>query len=276
VSSTAQSGPPIAAGGARAQNPLARLRLIATHGLAFALFGIASLVVFGVVLPIRLLLARGAAPRDLVAQRLVHRSLRVYLRVCEAIGAFRVESRHAERLAAVPALVVANHPTLLDVVLLLAHMPQADCIAKRAVWRNPFLRLVVEAAAYIPNDTAEDLVVRCCERLAAGRSVILFPEGSRSPLEGLREFQRGAAHIALASRCPVVPTLLYCDPPALKKGQPWYAVPSEPMRFRLEVDPPLRDLTEGLDALPRSLAARRVNQRLRDYFERRLRNGCAP
>lgn len=275
MTSTAQSGRSITGDSPRHRRPLDRLARIAVHGFAFALFGLASLVVFGAVLPLRLALARAGEPRDLVAQRLVHRSLRWYVRVCEAIGVFSVETRHTERLALGPALVIANHPTLLDVVLLLAQMPQADCIAKRAVWRNPFLRLVVSAAAYIPNDTAEALVARCSERLGAGRSVLVFPEGSRSPLEGLREFQRGAAHIALASGCSVVPVLLYCEPPALKKGQPWYAVPNEPMRFRLEVDAPLRNLTEGMDTLPRSLAARRVNQKLREYFERRLRNGCA-
>jgi 1-acyl-sn-glycerol-3-phosphate acyltransferase len=275
VTSTARPGRSIGGDASPVRRSFDRLGRIALHGCAFALFGLGSLLTFGVVLPLRLLFARRAESRDLAAQRLVHRAVRLYLRVCEAIGVFSVETRHTERLTQGPALVVANHPTLLDVVLLLAQMPQADCIAKRAVWRNPFLRLIVNAAAYIPNDTAEGLVERCCKSLSAGRSVVLFPEGSRSPLEGMREFQRGAAHIALASGCCVVPVLLYCEPPALKKGQPWYAVPNERMRFRLEVDLPLRDLTEGTHGLPRSLAARRVNQKLREYFERRLPNGCA-
>ncbi len=270
MSSTAESERSIAAAGSRAQRSLERLARIAAHGFLFALFGLASLLLFGVVLPFRLAVARRGEPRDLLAQRLVHRSIRVFLRISAAVGVLSVATRHTERLAFGPALVIANHPTLADVMLLLAQMPQADCIVKRAAWSNPFLRAVVSAAGYIPNDTAEDLVERCCERLRAGRSVILFPEGSRSPLQGMRAFQRGAAHIALASGCCVVPVLLYCDPPALKKGQPWYAVPSERMRFRVEVGPPLQNLTEGMDTLPRSLAARRVTHRLRDHFDRRL------
>ena len=236
----------------------------------FALFGVLSVALFGVVLSVRFALSRREAARDLAAQRLVQRSLRLYLRVGSALRVFSVETHDVERLGQRPQLVLANHPTLLDVVVLLAHMPQADCVAKGAAWNNPFLRAVVSAAAYIPNDSAEQLITACCERLAAGRSVVLFPEGSRSPAHGLRPFRRGAAHIALASGCPVVPVLLHCDPPALKKDRPWYALPNETLRFRLEVDPPLRTLTADLGELPRSLAARRVTERLREHFERRL------
>jgi 1-acyl-sn-glycerol-3-phosphate acyltransferase len=142
-------------------------------------------------------------------------------------------------------------------------------VVKRAAWRNPFLRPVVSAAAYIPNDEGGGLIARCHERLAAGRSVILFPEGTRSPAHGLQPFRRGAAHIALSSGCQVLPVLLRCDPPSLKKDRPWYALPDELMRFRLEVDPALSFAGE-FTGIPRGLAARRVTERLREHFERRL------
>jgi 1-acyl-sn-glycerol-3-phosphate acyltransferase len=237
--------------------------------LLFALFGALSVGLFGVVLPLRLAVTRKHVQRDLLAQRIVQRALRGYLRVGAWLDVFTVETRGAERLAAGPALVVANHPTLLDVVLLLAHMPQADCVAKREAWDNPFLRPVVGAAAFIPNDDGEELIEACCARLAAGRSIILFPEGTRSPEHGLQPFRRGAAHIALRSGCAVLPVLLRCDPPSLKKGRPWYALPDERMRFRLEVDAPLHFASEAKDS-SRGLAARRVTARLREHFERRL------
>jgi 1-acyl-sn-glycerol-3-phosphate acyltransferase len=253
----------------RGTSALSRMAHRVASAVLFAVFGLLSVGLFGVVLPIRLAFSRNHPHRDLLAQRTVQAALRFYLRVGKWLRVFVVETRDVERLRQGPALVVANHPTLLDVVVLLAHMPQADCVAKRAAWSNPFLRAVVSAAAYIPNDDGEDLIARCCERLAAGRIVILFPEGTRSPAVGLQPFRRGAAHIALRSGCPVVPVLIRCDPPALKKDRPWYALPDELMRFRLEVDPPV---TFGADLADysRGLAARRVTERLRDHFERRL------
>ncbi len=264
-----RAGAPDSAAPRRPRSALSRALHWLGCAFMFALFGMLSVVLFGVVLPIRLALTRAHVQRDLLAQRIVQRALRGYLHVGEWLHVFKVEARGAERLAAGPALIVANHPTLLDVVLLLAHMPQADCVAKRAAWDNPFLRAVVSAAAYIPNDDGEGLIAQCCARLAAGRSVILFPEGTRSPAVGLQPFRRGAAHIAIRSGCAVVPVLLRCDPPSLKKGRAWYVLPDERMHFRLEVDPPLRFGMEPGDS-SRGLAARRVTARLREHFERRL------
>jgi 1-acyl-sn-glycerol-3-phosphate acyltransferase len=261
---------PQAAVAGRSRNPaLSRAAHMLGSGFMFAAFGLLSVALFGVVLPIRLGLARNRPQRDLLAQRMVHRALRSYLLVGRWLDVFVVETRNAERLQQGPALVVANHPTLLDIVLLLAHMPQADCVAKREAWDNPFLRAVVAAAAYIPNDDGEELIASCRKRLEAGRIVVLFPEGTRSPASGLHPFRRGAAHLALSTGCEVVPVLLRCDPPSLKKGRPWYALPDERMRFRLEVDPPLKFAGEFAD-MTRGLAARRVTERLREHFERRL------
>lgn len=250
---------------------LARAPRVLAVGFMFAYFGLGGLFVIGVILPLRLLFGPRGEPRDLVAQRLMQRALALYVRVGRAIDAFALEeTRGAEWLRTPGALVVANHPTLLDVVMLIAQMPQADCVVKAEAWRNPFLRRIVRAAGYIPNNSAEELVELVSARLAAGRTVILFPEGSRSPEKGMRPFKRGAAHVLLASGAPAVPVVIRCEPPALKKGQPWYALPNARLRYSVTVDEPQRGWTEGLAGLPRSLAARRVNERMRDYFERRL------
>ncbi len=262
--------PPSAAAPATLPRSMTHVGRVLGVGFMFALFGLGSLFLILCVLPLRLWFAASSAPKDLISQRLMQRSLVQYCRIGRALGVFSLDARNAELLRTPGALVVANHPSLLDVLLILSHMPQADCVVKSDAWRNPFLRPVVQAAGYIPNDSSEALVELCSQRLRAGRSVVLFPEGSRSPREGLRPFRRGAAHILLASGRPAIPVLMRCDPPALKKGQPWYASPNAQLRFRLEVDGPQPDWTAGLDSLPRSLAARRVNERMRDYFERRL------
>ena len=59
------------------------------------------------------------------------------------------------------------------------------------------------------------------ERLRAGHSVVVYPEGTRTPAEGLRPFQRGAAHIALRAGCDVVPVCITVTPRALMQGQGW-------------------------------------------------------
>src|SRR5258705_8298 len=69
--------------------------------------------------------------------------------------------------------------------------------------------------------------------------VVVVPEGTRSPRGGLRRFQRGAAHIALKSGCPVVPIVITCRPPTLLKGQPWHEVPDRRADWVLRVGDPI-------------------------------------
>jgi len=148
-------------------------------------------------------------------------------------------------------------------------MPQLDCVVKREAWSNPFMRGVVMAAGYIPNDAGESLVDRCVERIEQGCSLLVFPEGTRSPEGGLGVFQRGAAHAALRSGRPLLPVSIRCEPPTLMRGQKWYEVPPRRMRFSIDVGEPIAPpaLSAGE---PRGLAARRMTAELRDFFAKRL------
>jgi 1-acyl-sn-glycerol-3-phosphate acyltransferase len=248
----------------RLVHPLRRLGT----GFLFAVFGIGALFVAGVVFPFVAWRSEAGPGRERIAQRLVQRAFAFFVGLGTALRLFELRATGTERLAAAPALVVANHPTLLDVVFLISQMPQADCIVKRDAFHNPFLRHVVRIAGYIPNGDGRDVIDACVARLAAGRSVVLFPEGSRSPETGLRPFKRGVAHIALRSDAPLLPVFLDCDPPALKKGQPWWAVPDRKLVFTLAVDAPVRarDLVPpGELATP--LAARAVTAALQRHFD---------
>ena len=163
-------------------------------------------------------------------------------------GAMRVERRNADLLAASrgrPVLVLANHPCYLDILVLLALIPDALCVVKSSVWWNPFYGGVVRAAGYLSNDDPEKLVAACATALRAGSPLIIFPEGTRTaPGEPLR-FMRGAARIALASGAAIQPILLRCDPPAFTRGGRWYQQP--PYGFRLTVEAkPLIGATELL------------------------------
>ena len=119
---------------------------------------------------------------------------------------YRVEG--AERLRKPGRLIVANHPTLIDVVLLVSQMPEVDCIVKRGLWRNPFLRWPVSWAGYLPNSEGEQLIEACAATLRRGHSLLVFPEGTRTvPGKPLR-MQRGAAHIALAADAEILPVTI--------------------------------------------------------------------
>ncbi|MBJ7517671.1 MAG: 1-acyl-sn-glycerol-3-phosphate acyltransferase, partial [Stenotrophomonas sp.] len=159
---------------------------------------------------------------------------------------------------------------LIDVVLLVALLPNADCVVKRAVARNPFMLGTVGAAGYIVNDDGPALVEAGIAAVRGGGCLVIFPEGTRSePGQPLR-LRRGAANIAVRGRLDMTPVRIRCSPPTLEKGRKWYRVPPRRFHVSLEVgeDIPIGTfLDEDAAAGGEALAARLVTDHLTHYFQ---------
>lgn len=245
-------------------------RLLGTAA-SFALFGLGGLVLGLLVLPAVALLSRDRARRTRRARRIIQTSFRIFIGFMRALGVLSWQVTGEQRLQRSGLLVLANHPTLLDVVFLVALVPNASCIVKRAVARNPCMRGPALAADFICNDEGPGLIGDCIAALEAGSNLIVFPEGTRTPAGvELGPFQRGAANIAVRGRRRVTPVLIRCEPPTLKKGQKWYSVPLRRMRFHIEVG---EDLEPGAarEGAADAVAARDASQRLREHFAEELR-----
>jgi 1-acyl-sn-glycerol-3-phosphate acyltransferase len=243
--------------------------------MSFVLFGLGGLVLGALVFPTMFLVFRDGRRRARVARRIIQMSFRAFIGFMRLAGVLTWRLAGAERLQRSGLLVLANHPTLLDVVFLCAVVPNANCVVKAALLRNPVMRGPVRAAGFICNDEGPGLITDCIASLEAGDNLVLFPEGTRTPPDvELGAFQRGAANIAVRGRRRVTPVLIRCEPPTLKKGQKWYAVPLRRMHFTIDVltdvDLALRE-TVAADAV----AAREHSRRLRDHFVEELRRAGA-
>lgn len=205
----------------------------------------------------------------------IQRSQQGLLRLGELLRIFHVEVSGAQRLRSPGAkLVVANHPSLADVAFLGALLPQADFVVNQARASNPFLGGAIRAAGYVSNDSGAKVVEHLVDRLQAGRTVAIFPEGTRSPREGLGRFYRGAAHVALRCGCDLQPVLITVKPRAFMKGQKWYDFPRQPVEVSVRVLPPFSPskVLSGGESKP--LAARQVTAALRNLYERMLTREC--
>jgi len=251
---------------------LARLnycwRLLGT-AISFTVFGLGGLVLPLLVFP--LLLVLPAARRLPPARWIIQQSFRLFLWMMETLGVMRLEVIGAERLRNCrDVLVLANHPTLIDAVALVALIPSASCVVKQAVWNNPLMGGVVRAADYISNSNPKQLVQACTEELVAGNPLVIFPEGTRSrPGEPLH-FLCGPAYIALKSRLPVLPVLIDCTPSTLTKRERWYQIPSRRFHLRIEALEPLPISHWLPDAEPSAMAARKLTHALENYFTEEL------
>ncbi|WP_218355000.1 lysophospholipid acyltransferase family protein [Alteromonas lipotrueiana] len=179
---------------------------------------------------------------------------------------FDVESMHA---VSPGHIVIANHPSLIDVVLLLAVNKQMCCFVKSAVWDNFFTGAVARQAGFIPNH-AEQLLPMAAARLKAGENILIFPEGTRTKEDNVLRFKRGAANMAVAVNASIMPVVIECYPRALKKGDKWYNIPQGTPEFTLRSGN-LLALEECIDrTLPRPKQYRHLTQYLENYYKKQL------
>lgn len=239
-------------------------RIVAT-GLSFLCFGIGGVLLWLLVFPLLSLLVRDRQRRGRLARRLIGRAFASFVELMRFLGVLTYEIRGAEKLQRRGLLVLANHPTLIDVVFLVSLIPDADCVVKSRLARNPFTRGAIAATGYICNDSGAGLVEDCIASVRSGKNLIIFPEGTRTRPGG-PPLQRGAANIAVRGGLDITPVRISCTPPTLSKGQKWYLVPSRRFHMIIDVQDDLR-VAPFLDGTSVPLAARRLTDHLTDYFD---------
>ncbi|EXI65559.1 MAG: 2-acyl-glycerophospho-ethanolamine acyltransferase [Candidatus Accumulibacter adjunctus] len=241
--------------------------------LCFVAFAVGGTLMSAVLMPLLMSLPGPVLKCRSRARSVIGFCFRLLVRALAGSGCMRLETHEPGRLArARGTLVVANHPTYCDVVVLISLMPQANCVVKAALWRNPFYWGIVRAAGYISNASPEGVIEACAEALRQGETLLLFPEGTRTTPGQVLRFQRGAAHVALRSGATVMPVLIGCDPPALTKDSPWWLAPENPFTIRVDVgeELPMAQADPASAATP-AIRARHLTNALQDHFSRELR-----
>jgi len=195
---------------------------------------------------------------------------RLYFRAIERAGVMTYRVEGAWRLREPNQLVVANHPTALDAIAVMACTSSGLCVTKKEDWRNPTLRLALDASHMIPNTGGREVVAASVAALRGGESLVLFPEGTRSPAFGKHPFRRGAAHVAIESRRDILPVVITCTPPVLGKRQRWYRIPPQPFELRLRVLEPIAIADYARDDLPEPRAARALTRALDELFAKEI------
>lgn len=151
-------------------------------------------------------------------------------------GLLRMDARALDAIAAERGLiVVANHPSLLDALMLVARLPHAACVMKASLMRNPFLGPGARLAGYIRNDSAHGMVRLAVDELRAGGQLVLFPEGTRTVHAPVNPFRPGFTLIAKLAQAPIQTVFIDTDSPYLGKGWPLGRLPPLPIVFTVRL-----------------------------------------
>jgi len=243
-------------------------RVFAT-GLSFVVFGLGGICIAFLLTLLLYLVPIARSSKLLLARKTITRSFRLYIWMMKRLGLLTFRVSGLENIPIDGCLVVANHPSLLDVVFLISQISGSDCVVKASLKRNVFTRGPILVSGYVANDS-EDFISGSERSIRAGSPLIVFPEGTRTTPGEPCEFQRGAANIALAAQCSIVPVIISCKPATLLKGQPWYRIPPTPAHFEINFQPVL-SLENIIDRdAPKSKSARVLTRYLQQYFTERM------
>ena len=249
-------------------------RLLGT-GLSFFLFGAVGVLFWGILFPLIEIFIGEGPQKKRKSRALMQRIFQIYMAFMRTIGILSYEVHGGERLNAPGKLIIANHPSLLDVVFLISQIRNATCIVKPALAANPFMRIPIRAMGYIYAEDPETLVEQCADELNEGCSLVVFPEGTRTIPGKPVKFQRGVAAIALQSGASILPVTLGCSPTTLTKREKWYEIPPRKFILSLHVG---HDIEVGpIDKnAGRSLATRNLTRQLEQYFIEQLAHHGKP
>lgn len=248
-------------------------RVFAT-GLCFATFSIGGLILSFIVIPAISLQSTDIADKRRRTRHFIHRTLRFFTRMMKVLGVIEFDIRDAGKVLQEQhgKVIIANHPSLIDVVVLMSLMPQADCIVKNELWDNPFIGKVLRAAQYINNSGSPEQVISACQQsLLEGYSLIIFPEGTRTTPGEELVLQRGASNIALRCKADIVPVLITCEPVTLTKNQKWYSVPPAKVKFSLRVDTTIDTAGFETEAPSVAIRARHLTAQIQNYYTKSLK-----
>ena len=248
-----------------------RMMRRAATGFSFLCFGIGGLVMGLVLFPLTHLVIRNREQAQRKCRKMVSAGFRVFRKLMDMSGGLKSRWQDTDKLQQGGQIVIANHPTLVDVIMIVAEMEDAYCIVKAAAWRNPFLFGIMKFTGFIANSDGPGLIDDCVARLKAGGSIVIFPEGTRTVFGQDMTFERGFAIICLKSGCPLLPVFVFITPSSLKKGQPWYRVPAWQPLIEIFVGDPVRPADFGVDEGFTPTRARQLTRAVEDYYRSQLR-----
>lgn len=241
--------------------------------LFFICFGLGALLLGYVLMPLQQCFSRDKSNEPYETQYAVYLMFRFMIFMLKSMGVVSFKFNGFEQLKNDKGcLILANHPTLIDYIAIVSHMPRCNNIIKKSLWRNIFVNRVIDKAAYIPNTQSFKTLAAINKTLKSGDNILMFPEGTRTILNQPLVLKRGAAQIAVRVKAPIRFIHITCVPPILTKQDKWYKIPSTKPHFTLTVGTRIEPEDFFKTTKNPSIAIRQLTQYLQNKLERGLRN----
>ena len=234
--------------------------------LSFFVFGFGTFLLLAFILPPMRLVFHPKERFKKMGRRFISASMGFFVGFMHTLCIVNLEADDREFYRHIESkILVANHPSLLDIIMLFSLIPNADCIVNAQYRRNIIGGVMRQL--YIFNSLGFDnLLESCCQSLKQGNCLVIFPEGTRTPRSGKISVKKGAARIALVSGCGILPVHIGgTDKYGLGKKDPWIGFnPTERYVYKVSTGEGISP--EKFQGIPLPAAVRALTREISDVL----------
>jgi 1-acyl-sn-glycerol-3-phosphate acyltransferase len=223
------------------------------------------IVLFGLIFGIFAILSYPFDPKG----RLGHHCAKIWGKLCLLVNGVHWKVEGLEHLHKKgPYIFMSNHQGSYDIFSLLGYLPfQFKWLAKKELFAIPVLGWGMTAVGYISIDRAGtrqtvEAMNKAARKIREGMSVVIFPEGSRSPDGSIQPFKKGGFTLAIKSQVPIVPIAIAGSREIMPKDQ----MTVNPGDIRIRIGQPIE--TEGCSMKDRNSLMESVREAISSQFNR--------
>lgn len=199
----------------------------------FVFFGCGALIINFIIFPLGNIFVKKENRRKCFCT-IIHKTWRFFNVLMQNSGSIRVEIQSLCDIEKIKGrILVANHPSFIDIVLLIGILPNTVCIAKKELRRNFFMGNIVKSLYLINDEDNEKLLKDAAELLGDGYNIIIFPTGTRTSEGEKLKLHKGAAMMAIHTKTDLLPIHIKCDSKFLAKNQRVYEAGEKIINFKI-------------------------------------------
>lgn len=198
----------------------------------------------------------------------IHKTWKYFTELMKKTGLIKVNFTNPEKLNNPHGkIIVANHPSFIDIVILIGFLPNTLCIAKKEIKRNLFMGNIVKSLYLINDEDNDKMLEESVEILNQGYNIIIFPTGTRTTDGEDLKLHKGAAVMALHTGADIIPIHISCDTKFLAKHQKFYDAGDKTPTYTITVNNEIKTSDFKEQNLTQIQKRNRVNQAIKEKIK---------
>ena len=236
--------------------------------LSFAFFGAGALVINYFIFPAINLFAKKEQARRYCCN-VIHKTWKFFCILIEKTGSVRIVVSNPEKLKNIRGkIITANHPSFIDIVILIGLLPNTLCMAKKEIKKNIFMGNIVKSLYLINDEDNERLLRESSQILCAGYNIVIFPTGTRTEEGEPLKLHKGAALMALHNHADIIPIHIDCDYKFLAKNHKIYDAGERVVTYTLTVNDEIKIENFTKQDLSKIRLRNRINGEIKEKIQK--------